>query len=213
MTGLILKDMLNLKRTMKQMLLILVIFAFVGFTMKSPSYIGFMLVILSTTLVLSTMSYDEYAKWESYALSMPVNRRDMVTSKYAFLLIAMGSAFVVAIIAVCAMCIITNLDIRENILTLLACLSVMLFIYSLVLPASFKYGVEKGRLWMVLAFGVPFVIFYVIFKYAADHPNVAAMLPSEAQAEILITFSPLAVLVILLISWRVSIRIYEKKEF
>lgn len=213
MTGLLLKDVLNLKKTIKQMLLILIVFVAMGFMMKSPQYVAFMLVLLGTTLVLSTMSFDEYSKWEGYALSMPVSRKDMVSSKYAFLLITMAAAFVLSVAATWIMSMFTPVNIGENILVISSAVSFMIFVYSIVLPLSFKYGVEKSRIWMLLAFGIPFVSGFLVIKYAAGHPEFAAMLPTEAQIEKMLAFAPLAALVILVISFRIAVSIYQKKEF
>ena len=42
--------------------------------------------ILCAMMVVTTFSFDENAKWEKYAMIMPISRKDLVLSKFVILL-------------------------------------------------------------------------------------------------------------------------------
>lgn len=46
------------------------------------NFMGAMIMVMCAILPTTFMSYDEKAKWDKYALSMPLSRDDMVISKY-----------------------------------------------------------------------------------------------------------------------------------
>ena len=84
MKGLIIKDILNLKNYMKQLILVLIFFIAYGIFLKNGTFVGTMITLMLSMQVITTMSYDEYAKWDKYALTMNINRKDIVLSKYVF---------------------------------------------------------------------------------------------------------------------------------
>lgn len=213
MSGLILKDILNLRKMMKQLAGFIVIFAILGIMMDSPEYPTAMVIFLLPTMVLTTMSFDEYVKWEGYALGMPVSRKDIVLSKYIFLLAVSALAFGLSTVIAGVVSLKITVDVLEISMAMLLSLSFELFIYAVVLPLSFRFGVEKSRMWLLLAVGVPIAIGYLLSKYAASHADFAAMLPSEKDMERLIFLAPVAALMLVGLSCLISVRIYEKKEF
>ena len=77
MKGLIIKDILNLKNYMKQLILVLIFFIAYGIFLKNGTFVGTMITLMLSMQVITTMSYDEYAKWDKYALTMNINRKDI----------------------------------------------------------------------------------------------------------------------------------------
>ena len=88
MKGLILKDLLNLKGNIKFILLFIIMFGFMSSLGDGNvnNFIG-VIIVLCTTMIVSTFSYDDLNKWDSYVLTMPINRNDIVLSKYLTMLI------------------------------------------------------------------------------------------------------------------------------
>ena len=103
MSGLILKDLLVLRKQGKSYLLIIGIYmvlAFVG--VFDYSILSTMMVVLTMMLPMATFSYDELARWDKFAAAMPVGRSGIVKAKYLMALAVIGGAgllcFVVNII-------------------------------------------------------------------------------------------------------------------
>ena len=101
MKGLLMKDLLNLKQTIRVWALLLALFIVIGFAQQSPVYISSMLTVMVLLLPVNALAYDENCKWDAYALTMPVTRRDLALSKY---LLALAGAGAMALLsAVCAL--------------------------------------------------------------------------------------------------------------
>ena len=98
MKGLLIKDILNMKNYMKQLVLVLIFFIAYGIFLKNGTFVGTMITLMLSMQVITTMSYDEYAKWDKYALTMNINRKDIIISKYIFFTISIIIGIVVGVI-------------------------------------------------------------------------------------------------------------------
>ena len=64
------------------------------------------MILFTIMIPMVAMSYDDKSKWDRYALTMPVSRRDMVLSKY--LLALAFAAFALLITFLFNYCISLN---------------------------------------------------------------------------------------------------------
>ncbi len=86
MKGLLLKEFYSLIGLRNGLFILLVIVAFSGWNEMSDfvyTYIPMVLMMLA----ISSFSYDEYYHWDSYALTMPLDRKTLVQGKYVFVLL------------------------------------------------------------------------------------------------------------------------------
>ena len=109
MKGLLMKDLLNLKQTIRVWALLLALFIVIGFAQQSPIYVGSMLTVMLLLLPVNALAYDENCKWDAYALTMPVMRRDLALSKY--LLVLLGAAVMAPLSAVCSLMMLSLIHI------------------------------------------------------------------------------------------------------
>ena len=80
MKGLIIKDLTVLKSSLKTVLIIVVLFAFMG--IKSGSaYMTTFASVYAAILPMTCMAYDERSRFNRYAVAMPVSPRDVALSK------------------------------------------------------------------------------------------------------------------------------------
>lgn len=82
MKGLILKDIYNLKKQYKVLLLLFVFYTGFSLFTGDAGFLTGVLSLMMVMLTITTLAYDERSKWEKYALTMPVSRTDLVLSKY-----------------------------------------------------------------------------------------------------------------------------------
>lgn len=104
--GLICKDLMNIRGTAAYMMVVAVIFSAVF------SYSSIMVpVMMLSCLVGTAFTYDRTVGWDSYAVSIGVERRSVVDSKYvlSFGLLATG-----LIIGICV-CVIRGVLIGESV--------------------------------------------------------------------------------------------------
>lgn len=203
MTGLILKDLLNLKKQAK-VYLILVMFYFVyGAVFENSSMFSSMMTMVAVIIPITAMSYDERSKWDRYALTMPISRVSMVASRYLLGVVFLIIAFVLSILV---NMIFIKIYTTENILIYLAALSSGITVMSVIFPLLFKYGVEKGRILMMIVLFTPIAILMMLSKLGFS-------MPDEETVNSFIYFSPIIAGAILLVSIYISLSIYRKKEF
>ena len=88
MTGLILKDLLVLRKTLRTYILFLLFyFVMALLNLFSIAFITAFVQIIVMILPMSSFAYDDLAKWDRYAMALPLGRRAVVRAKYAFVLL------------------------------------------------------------------------------------------------------------------------------
>lgn len=215
MSGLLLKELMILKKGWKPYAFLIAFYAVFSFT-GNPTFFSGMMALILLMIPLSSFSADELARWDAFAAALPGGRRAVVRAKYQFLFLAFGGAFVLS----CLVNLVISFAVREEngtfpelVAAALACTAVCLLIDCIFFPLLFKYGSQKSRILLAVLFAAVFAVFgmgAVIFSFSGSSP-----------LDLLTGASPFAVgagAVVLLaaavvISYRVSSRIYDKKEF
>jgi hypothetical protein len=202
MKGLFIKDLLNLKKSLTTIVVLIIFYLFIGFTSGEPSMLIVMISILCTMMTVTTISYDDLAKWDKYALAMPVSRRDLVLSKYilSFVLTSIGVGASTLIVN-----IVMNVRNSELLLTSYSIFTISLLFSSIILPLVFKFGVEKSRLMMMAVIGAPMALAYILSQLGIKMPDTDMIMD-------IIKFSPLITLVVIFISFKISYNIYKRKD-
>ncbi|MGM9975012.1 MAG: ABC-2 transporter permease [Clostridiaceae bacterium] len=206
MTGLVLKDILNLKKNFKTLILITIFYIGIFRLSGDAAFLSGMILFIFVMQFITSFSYDDIAKWDRYALSLPIKRTEMVKSKYLlalmFLIIGSAASFLMDI----AFRYFDNtLDIKESLLTMYSLAAVACIFISILMPLIYKFGVERSRIMVIGCVAIPFGLVYIIQKLGIEPP-------SESILMLLLKISPLIVILIMYISYLVSCNIYNKKE-
>lgn len=202
MKGLLLKDLITLKAQAKVMAALIAFYVFLALSSQNNAMFGGIISVMAAILPVTSLSYDEKAKWDKYALSMPVSRKDMVISKYLLGLLLLGAAFLINML----FNIFAATDTIKDVFILSYSLAAVGLVFlSLILPVLFQFGVEKGRLFMFIILFLPTATVVIWAKSGLQKPG-------EEALHTLLTVSPLIVVAILVISVLLSLKIYAKKE-
>ncbi len=217
MTGLILKDFINLKKNVKIFAVLAVLYGFMAFTTTDASFFSSMFTMLIAILTLSVYSYDELAKWDVYALTMPVSREDIVRGKYIIMLLL---TFIGAVIGTVSTIIIKMLQKNNDFMSGMQSAwiggAVIILFYCIALPFITKLGVEKARFIFFAIYLIPFAIIYFIGNAVKSGDFVIPeqlITFAERLAHNAAVLVPLVLLFVLVVSYTISIGIYRKKEF
>ncbi len=214
MKGLLLKDMIVAGRQAKSSLVVVLLYL-VLFRDNAPVLVG-LVSMLCLMMAISSFSYDEAVKWPAYAAALPMPRRAIVRAKYllSFGLLALGVLLSTAVaLAVTALGGTPQLE--EVLGSALGCGLIMGLMICLTLPLMFRFPVEKARIFMTLAMLVPTIF---VVGLAGILPSI---LPSVPQTEA-ISNAPWALICVLavaalgiigVVSYRISVRFIERKEF
>lgn len=216
MTGLVLKDLLVARKTLKAYAGVLGIYLVLSaMGMFEFSFILGMVNIMVAMIPIGSFAYDEQAKWDRYALSLPLGRRKVVGARYLFVLLVMLLALAVGLLA----CVLTSLrdpqPLAESLATLLATAGFGLFILDITLPLNYKLGPERARPYFYAVCLIPLVLLFAAAKLellkGLDVSWVEGL--SDGAALGLFSLIPLTALAGLGVSYLISCRVMEGKEF
>ena len=213
MTGLILKDLLLTKKTILYMMVIAALFGGVYASLDSNYFLAFFSSIMMVSIILSTMSYDEFYHWDRYAASMPISRRQMVLAKFltCYILFFAGTLF--ACWVQLAVMYLKGQPFDWEVVSVMSIgPATGLIGTAIVLPCSYKFGMQKARFAMLICYGVPSLLLVLVLKMMPD--LLEGMGESLAHLTLWglvgIVYGVMAVLQI--ISFLLSVRIMERKE-
>lgn len=207
MGALLVKDLLNLRKYLRYLLVLVAVFALFALTAGNTGFITGMAVLLGAMIGITTFAYDDQAKWDAYALAMPVSRRDVVLAKYALaVLMALAGAAVALDCTYVISLFKPEVRMAEQLTGTLALLGISLVYVSIMLPVVYRFGMERGRIVMLLLVFLP-----TIALAALERAGIA--LPGGEQLTAVAPLLPLGVAACLAVSYRISCRIYGKKEF
>ena len=199
--ALLYKDFNALKRYAKIMLVVAVVCSFL-FKDEGSSLI---VMIYAASLLLTTMAIDEREHFLRRAISDSGRNKAIVGEKYILLFLLVMAAVVISLILEVAMAIIYKRPIEwENLcILMLSGFALTSFSGGITIPLTLKFGSEKARIILLLCYMVPAVLLMWLL------PNLDITL-STALISILIIVSSL---VMYLVSFFISIKILEKKDF
>ena len=208
MRGLLLKDFYLIRKYCKGYAAVVILFLVVAFISPENPLFFFYPCVFSALISVTLIAYDEREKWTTYAGTLPVTKAQIVSSKYCISLISGG--VVMALVAVGqAVSRIRNGSMGADYgiyLSIMIC--IIFLIPAFILPFVFRLGAEKGRIAYVAVL-VAAAVCVGAFMGTRDIPLVSGLSVNTAWAVIL----PLASAAVYVISWLLTVRIYEKKEF
>lgn len=214
MKGLLVKDFLNLKSTFKRLIPIMALWMIIFLPNGNSTFFG-VVIMMMTMMVVTTISYDDLAKWDSYALTMPVSRKEVVTGKYVVMLLLDGMGVIMAlIIGLIGVLILKNSSWSEMMAVLVIIASIGLIAGSTMLPLIYHFGTEKARIIIILVAMVPTGLVLLLSGMVSERQwqwltNIGADISLSMTIIGLAVFSAFYVAC----SYMISKRIYEKKEF
>ncbi len=219
MKGLIIKDLLFIKNTWKNLILI-----FIGSLLLSIALGNYLLAIVCVPVMLltsgiNTFQTDEFYNSDAYTLSYPLSRKEIVTSKFLFTLVMLGiSTYIGCMIYVLIYFIIHPgyNGLNTYMLRELLMLEISgLLVDSIFYPIIYKYGCEKSRFVLmsiiILLLGIGSILSVYINVFKIDAIDWNAVINFIEQYGL---FS-LTVLVVIMsiISYILSLLAYRHKDY
>lgn len=209
MKALLLKDWYMTVKYCKAYLLIIAVFVGISAASDINFFYGFYACLMAGMVPVTLLGYDERSKWTVYSLTLPYTRAQLVSAKY---IIGGCAQLATLVLLAVAQDVRSALGGGFDLRNLADFMSVLLFVSCMVsslnLPFVFKFGVEKGRIWyyvmLVLSFGVSGAL-GGIFTIA----NINHIRAFGGLAPLFIA----AGIAAYVLSWRLSVRFYEKREF
>ena len=158
MMGLIKKDVYLSLSMLKSYVVVAAVFALL--TMTGIYDISFFVTYLSVMCIMipvNLFAYDEQARWDKYAAALPAGRAGMVKARYLFTILICFGTLVFALLLQLIVALFTGVQGQERTDLLLSGLLPTvygIFMNAVLLPLLFKFGSQKGRIYLILALGV-----------------------------------------------------------
>ncbi|MCI8698642.1 MAG: ABC-2 transporter permease [Oscillospiraceae bacterium] len=218
MTGLILKDFLILRKTLRSYLLILAIYVAVAFAgYWSSSFVGGFMMVMVALLPMNVFAYDKQARWDVYGLSLPVGRTKTVAARYLAVLIMFTVSAVLTTVLGVAMSIAGRMEesLGEYMLSCAICIVVAMLVNAMMLPFLYKFGPERARMMFYGVLGL-FVLAGALLLFPLGGLEWLKSLeiaePTFAQAVLVPAAAALAGLALLAVSFLLSRHFYGSKD-
>lgn len=216
MKGLIIKDLCVLKNQMKTLLLVLAFFIIFSIINEDATFILFLVPFYMIMILITTFSYDEFNKWECYCNSLPLSRKEIVKAKY---LLFNATSLIVLVLGILASIIVPNFIENTTFESIYASIIGVAFgiclVISLLIPFYYKFGSQKGRIMLFLTITILALIIGIITSLDIFN-NVELMnIINSLNNLSLGMFTLLLIIVtviIMTISYYISVRIYNNKE-
>ena len=218
MKGLLIKDFKLMKNNMMFLVMIIIISIGCAAGMKNPFFaLGYATALVSIFSV-NTIAYDEYDNGMPYLLALPFSRKTYVKEKYVFaILISVIGLAIAALISVgVALFMEERYEIKEWIGILALSLFFVILIQGVILPVRMKFDSEKHKMAMLAVVGAMAAVGGAVYGIAkACGIDLEAVLDKVLLEKAWTSFGIVIFLGIcmMLISYKLSIRFMEKREF
>ena len=215
MNGLLYKDLLNLTPTLKYLVFMALIFCVVFIPLGNELPVYIILIMFGALLPTTAISFDTAARWDKYAVCLPVTRREIVAARYQLMVGGICVAGIISLIIAVAMMILMPgegifLPYFSPLMLMVLFVACGLLLGSIALPLTLKFGVEKMRYIIMVIALTPVVVIFGMSFFA----DLSGITPTDPVLMPVIIGVLLAVTALFVyVSFWLSVRIYAKKEF
>jgi len=207
MTGFILKDLLTLRRYMKLVAFAMAVFAVMTWYLDNPAVVSAMIAVQFAMLPVASFSYDHQARWELFAQTLPVSRREIVASKYVLSIAFSALGTIVGVGLALGVCLLKGEPAESRDVALAGgfIFGASLLFQSVMIPLIFKFGVEKSRFMLLTVMGIA-----ALLGALANMPFMDWL--AETSPEALMAGALAGAVMLTAVSFFISRAIYEARD-
>ena len=215
MIGLLKKEYYLMEGQMKSWLIVAVFCFFYSYFMNADSFLFMLIILIGIMSTMTVFSLDKACGWDTYAISLPLTRKEIVEARYLFaFLIDIGVSLACCLLMLLRGLIKGGVNIPENVHSLVQILLVTILMQLLLFPVIYKLGVEKARFVYMAVF---ICLSLGVLGLSQLDDNGAVLAGIRINAEKIMQYGEIAAVILaaagLFLSLWLSVRIYEKKEF
>lgn len=198
MKGLLLKDLYNIRKQAWWYLSMILLFCLLSVTVQNIAFAGTIGVLVTVSVPLIAIGYEEKDSWQKFVVASGRDIKTIVAEKYLLGIICAVTGFV-------AYAVVYLLSERTSLTDLFVPLFMQITVLSVMLPTVFKFGVDKGRVYMIAVILI-FMLAFIGLLSAADKFVGTDLIVFNLTTAVLIAG-------VLVISYFISLKIYIAKEF
>ena len=209
MSGLVLKDLLSLRRYLKSIVIFLLIYDIIFIVVdQASSAIGVTIFILAN-LHVSASACDESSRWDSYAQSLPLSHPQIVLSRYLTAGISSLAGLAVGIVLFAANIAVhgfTQEQIAASLGAILAIIPINILVQLFTLPLIYRFGIQRARIFILLGYAMAVALLVLSVPFLAGALSTIGSITLGAVAVVLI------LVIGTVVSFRISCRIYGARR-
>lgn len=203
MKGFLLNDLFSIRRLLKSIAIVYLVFMVTWGAVGKPQMAALMLGIMSVSYMGNLFSYDEFYHWEKYQRVIPLSVRQVVLARY----LSFGIAALVTLALGLMYLLVMRVPLYEIGVILMGTAAMQMYTVSVTVPIYYKLGVAKSRLIQLLVMLIPIGIFMGMITVLRKEFSEFTV-----GVELILGGVFLVLLIGILLSVRISIRIVRKKE-
>lgn len=198
----------------KNLMLVVLLYAVLTLVTKQTFFIGF-LVWMMGFYSLSAVTLDDSCGWNRYARTLPASPSKIVAARFLMTAAMTLCGTVLGIVMGIALVLVHGGNLGEIVAVVSMITGVALLTMGIMLPAAYKWGMEKARNGFLAFFLVVFLVPLLMEKGAVDDaPLRAALAWMDAQPVWLLSGGAVLIaLVIYALGCGIACGIYTRKEF
>lgn len=215
MIGLLKKEYYLMEGQMKSWLIVAVFCFFYSYFMNADSFFFMLIILIGIMSTMTVFSLDKACGWDTYAISLPLTRKEIVEARYLFaFLIDIGVSLACCLLMLLRGLINGGVNIPESLHSLFQILLVTILMQLLLFPVIYKLGVEKARFVYMAVF---ICLSLGVLGISQLDDNGAVLAGIRINAEKIMQYGEAAAVILaaagLFLSLWLSVHIYEKQEF
>lgn len=203
MKGFLLNDLFSIRRLLKSIAIVYLVFMVTWGAAGKPQMAALMLGIMSISYMGNLFPYDEFYHWEKYQRVIPLSVRQVVLARY----LSFGIAALVTLVLGLMYLLVMRVPLYEIGVILMGTAAMQMYTISVTVPIYYKLGVAKSRLIQLLVMLIPAGIFMGMITVLRKEFSEFTV-----GVELILGGVFLVLLIGILLSVRISIRIVCKKE-
>jgi len=209
MIGLIRKEMYALWALYrKNLILVLVMYTFLGVALNNMVF-PYMTIWMAGIYSFGWFSADQMSGWARYARTLPVSDKQVVASRFLSTLILQLAAGIYAVVIALINSIWGNGGFIEELGTIIVFFSMSVMGMGIMIPAAFKWGVEKARTGFSLGFGAIAGVIWYASSNVEEVSGVIIWLQKLNGPLVMIVVAG----VVYLLGYLLGCRVYRRKDF
>lgn len=218
MKGLLVKDIRFLMRQKSSMFIFVALGLFFLITGEDVSFAIMYTIILASLFSASSITYDSFENGMSYLLTLPIQKKTYVASKYIFsaLIVVVMGMVLCGLAFACNALGITTLDLSTLGEAFVMAVTAAVVMFCIMIPIYVIFGAEKARIAIIILAGVIAAIGFIVSKVLDGKMAKVTELLSKLErlSKLQGTLLVIGILVvILIISILITTKGLEKKEY
>ncbi|API90730.1 ABC-2 transporter permease [Virgibacillus pantothenticus] len=215
MKGLVIKDFYNVVNNGWGLFIMMLILAVA--IVPTQGFLGYLVAGTVVCSMMSTTSFaiDNNSKWEQFAITFPIDRKDIVKGKFItlFLFTMIGILLSIILGSLAAVIfqsdILQTIDVKEIGQMIIVGISVALIFGTNSIALLLKFGAEKARMFLILGYVIP----GAILIYVVDKLQELGVIFTGEKLNQFIYLLPILVIIWLSIGYTLAVAIMKKKQY